>query len=157
MEKINWKQLLPWIIIVLLVVWIGSWLVIENKDEEIREKEQKIRQEERNRLLDLMTEKDAFEDSLSSMENQRELLKEELLGLQGELAAARDGLEQAKEWQLLRTQEERESDISAATQRIQEAERAIRNAEINISWHQSQVEALKQAIERLEQQIQQAQ
>ena len=156
MNQFDWKKLLPWAIIALLLLWMISWVVIEDKQQDKQDQEKRIREDERKQLLNLMAKKEAFSDSLSVMESEKESQKEELLSLQGELAAARDGLEQAKEWQLLRTQEERESEISVATQRIQEAERAIRNAEISLSWYQTQIEALKQEIERLEQQIEQS-
>ncbi len=147
----TWKNLLPWGIILALLIWISSWLVIEKKDNAEKDKELKIRQEEREQLLKQVAQKSAFEDSLAQMEAAKVVLQEEMLELKGELAAARDALEQAKEWQLLRSQEERENDISNETKRVQEAERAIRNAEINLSWFQTQTEALKKEIERLEQ------
>jgi hypothetical protein len=150
MENLDWKKLLPWFIIVLLLIWIGSWLVIEDKKEVKQDEEKRIREDERKQLLNNIAKKEAFMDSLASMESQKEEQKQVLLSLQGELAAARDGLEQAKEWQLLRTQEEREAEISAATQRIQEAERAIRNAEISLSWYQTQTEAIQAEIERIQ-------
>lgn len=156
MNQLDWKKLLPWAIIALLLLWMISWVVIEDNQQNKQDEEKRIREDERKQLLNLIAKKEAFSDSLSVMESEKETQKEVLLSLQGELAAARDGLEQAKEWQLLRTQEEREAEISAATQRIQEAERAIRNAEISLSWYQSQIEALTQAIERLEQQIEQS-